>query len=165
MLCILYGVVIPKTLEDLLNTVNILKKSNIPIIPRGGGTGLAGQAVGSGIIVDFSKYFNKIKYLDLENKTVLVQPGLNLESLNNHLTQYGLMFGPDPSSAKVATIGGVISNNATGAHSILYGMAGGHVKSANVVLSDNSKLLLSENRSGENLFYEKFPTPCYCGLS
>ena len=149
------GVVIPKTQEDLLLTINIARKSNMSIIPRGGGSGLAGQALGNGLVVDFSKYFNKVKIVDIESKSVLVQPGVNLQTLNNYLDQFGLMFGPDPSSANVATIGGVISNNATGAHSILYGMSGDHVNDANVIMSDGSNFMLNESQDENNIFFRK----------
>ncbi len=137
------GVVIPRTVEDVARAVEIAAHYGIAVLPRGGGTSLAGQAVGCALVLDFSKNLNQLGVVDTETRTVRVQPGLYLEQLNRLLKPYGLMFGPDPASAKVATVGGVVGNNATGAHSILYGMAGDNIRAAQVVLSDGSLLELS----------------------
>ena len=128
------GVVIPKTTEDVLAAVELAASHGVPILARGGGSSLAGQAVGAALVIDYSKYLNRILDLNVEERTVTVEPGITLETLNNQLRASGLMFGPDPSSLDRATIGGVISNNASGAHSIRYGMAGDHVVSARVAL-------------------------------
>ncbi len=140
------AVVIPKTRHDIEITVSEASARDIPVTVRGAGTSLAGQAVGEGIILDLSKYMNRVVEVDAEGKKVRVEPGISIDGLNRHLSPLGLMFGPDPSSASVATVGGAVANNATGAHSILYGMAGDHVISSNVVLADGSPLELS----GEN---------------
>ncbi len=132
------GVVIPKTVDEVIHIINIARSHHASILPRGGGTSLAGQAVGPSIVIDFSKYLNRIIGIDTEHKTVTVEPGINLEVLNRKLATHSLMFGPDPSSAKMATVGGAVANNATGAHSILYGMAGDNVLRSKVVLSDGS---------------------------
>jgi len=137
------GVVIPRTVEDVVRTVETAAQYNVSILPRGGGTSLAGQAVGHALVIDFSKYLNRVLELNLENRTVRVQPGIYLEQLNRYLKPHNLMFGPDPATARVATIGGVIGNNATGTHSILYGMAGDNLECAQVVLSDSSTIELS----------------------
>lgn len=143
------GVVVPKNYEDVQYTIEIARKYNVSILPRGGGTSLAGQSVGHSIVIDFSKHLNQIIYLNKESKTVTLQPGLYLGQLNKHLQQYNLMFGPDPASARVATIGGVVGNNATGAHSILYGMTGDNIENANVFLSNNSQIELSKDNNSE----------------
>jgi FAD/FMN-containing dehydrogenase/Fe-S oxidoreductase len=130
------GVVIPRCIDDVIKTTEIAYKHKIPILPRGGGTSLAGQAVANALVIDFSKYLSKIIEVDEEASTVRVEPGIYLEQLNNHLRPHNLIFGPDPSTAEIATVGGVVANNATGAHSILYGMAGDHLAGAKVVLSD-----------------------------
>ena len=85
----------------------------VPILPRGGGSGLAGQAIGAGLVIDFSKYLNRILDIDAEAKRVTVEPGINLDLLNRQLKASGFMFGPDPSSGNRATIGGVIANNSS----------------------------------------------------
>ena len=99
------GVVIPKTTEDVARTLEIASKYGVAILPRGSGSSLAGQAVGHALIVDLSKYLNRVVEVNTEEKTVRVQSGMYLEQLNWELRQYGLMFGPDPSSARIATIG------------------------------------------------------------
>ncbi|HEX3035128.1 MAG TPA: FAD-linked oxidase C-terminal domain-containing protein [Thermodesulfobacteriota bacterium] len=132
------GVVIPRTVGDVVRTVEIAARYGVAILPRGGGTSLAGQAVGHALVLDFSKHLNQIQVVDLEAQTVRVQPGLYLEQLNRQLKSYNLMFGPDPATAKVATLGGIVGNNATGAHSILYGMAGDNIEASQVVLADGS---------------------------
>ena len=155
------AVVIPKTRQDIEITLSEAFACEISVTVRGAGTSLAGQAVGEGIILDLSKYMNRIIEVDASGKKVRVEPGISIDNLNRHLSPLGLMFGPDPSSASVATVGGSIANNATGAHSILHGMAGDHVVSSNVVLADGSAFELSrgnyENHRkgdgiGENLF-------------
>lgn len=140
------AVVIPKTPRDIEITVSEASARDIPVTVRGAGTSLAGQAVGEGIILDLSKYMNRVIDVDAGGRKVRVEPGIPIDSLNASLLHLGLMFGPDPSSASVATVGGSVANNATGAHSILYGMAGDHVISSNVVLADGSSIELS----GEN---------------
>lgn len=155
------AVVIPRDRRDVEITVSEASARDIPVTVRGAGTSLAGQAVGEGIILDLSKYMNGVIDVDVPGKKARVEPGITIDGLNRTLAPLGLMFGPDPSSASVATVGGSVANNATGAHSILYGMAGDHVISSNVVLADGSSLELSrenyERRTGgngiaENLF-------------
>ena len=148
------AVVIPKNRQDIEITVFEASARDIPVTVRGAGTSLAGQAVGEGIILDLSKYMNGIIDVDTGGKKARVEPGITIDGLNRSLAPLGLMFGPDPSSASVATVGGAVANNATGAHSILYGMAGDHVISSNAVLADGSSLELSrenyERRGGGN---------------
>ena len=141
------GVVIPRTEEDVSIAVETALKSGVAILPRGGGTSLAGQAVGDALVIDFSKYLNDVIEINPEAKTARVQPGIYIEQLNRRLKPSGLMFGPDPSTARIATAGGVIGNNATGAHSILYGMAGDNVGAAKILL-DGSPVEL--NTLGED---------------
>ena len=137
------AVVIPRDRQDVRITVSEASARDIPVTVRGAGTSLAGQAVGEGIILDLSKYMNRVIDVDAGGKRVRVEPGISIDSLNRTLAPLGLMFGPDPSSASVATVGGAVANNATGAHSILYGMAGDHVISSNIVLADGSSIELS----------------------
>jgi FAD/FMN-containing dehydrogenase/Fe-S oxidoreductase len=129
------GVVIPRTEEDISIAVETARSLGAAILPRGGGTSLAGQAVGHALVIDFSKYLNDVIEINPESKTARVQPGIYIEQLNRRLKPSGLMFGPDPSTVRIATAGGVVGNNATGAHSILYGMAGDNVEAAKILLS------------------------------
>lgn len=130
------GVVLPKNEQDVLATLRVCREQNIPLTMRGGGSSLAGQAIGPGVILDTSKYFNRILEVDTEAQTVRVEPGVVLGRLNQHLAPYGLQFGPDPASAARATIGGVIGTNATGAHSIRYGMTADNVVAVRCALAD-----------------------------
>ncbi|MFZ1043701.1 MAG: FAD-linked oxidase C-terminal domain-containing protein [Anaerolineales bacterium] len=132
------GVVFPRTQDDLQSVVELASKYRLPILPRGSGSSLAGQAIGEALILDCSRWLDSIIKIDPESKTATVEPGVVLTDLNRAAAKYGLMFGPDPASAERATMGGVIGNNATGAHSILYGMTVDHLLSADVILGDGS---------------------------
>jgi FAD/FMN-containing dehydrogenase/Fe-S oxidoreductase len=134
------GVVIPKREEDVQATIEIAAKRNVPILPRGSGSSLAGQAVGAAIVIDFSKYMGEVVNVNPEARTVTVQPGMMVTPLNRLLSKHGLMLGPDPASADRATIGGTVGNNATGSHSILYGMMADHVVSTKAILADGSRV-------------------------
>ena len=132
------GVAIPRTQEDLIVAVELAAKYKIPILPRGAGSSLGGQAIGEALILDCSRYLDSIINIDSDTHTATVEPGVVLADLNRAAAKFGLMFGPDPASAERATLGGVIGNNATGAHSILYGMSADHLISADVILGDGS---------------------------
>ncbi len=149
------GVVIPRSTEDVIATVDLAASHQVPILPRGGGSSLAGQTVGAALVIDMSKYLNKVLAFEPEDKAITVEPGINLDMLNRQVKAHGLMFGPDPSSSNRATIGGVIGNNSAGAHSILYGMTSNHVRAARVQLANGGVVDLGpgtiadfERRSG-----------------
>jgi FAD/FMN-containing dehydrogenase/Fe-S oxidoreductase len=132
------GVVFPRNGDELIPIVKLCDQYQIPIIPRGSGSGLAGQAIGRGLIVDCSKYLNHLISINPEEQTATVEPGLVLDDLNRATHKHGLQFGPDPASSERATLGGCIGNNAAGAHSIQYGMTADHIHAAQVVLADGS---------------------------
>lgn len=132
------GVAIPKNQDDLHLAVEFASKYKIPILPRGSGSSLDGQAIGEALILDCSRHLNSILEINPEERFAIVEPGVILADLNRAVAKYGLMFGPDPASAERATMGGVVGNNATGAHSILYGMSADHLLEAEVLLSDGS---------------------------
>ncbi len=132
------GVVFPRNTEELIPIVESCNKFHIPVIPRGSGSGLAGQAIGNGLIIDCSRYLNQLVDVNLEDQTATIEPGMILDDLNHLVKKYGLQFGPDPASSERATLGGCIGNNAAGAHSILYGMTADHLVSAEVILADGS---------------------------
>lgn len=133
------GVVIPRTADDVAAAVAICAQAGAPILARGAGSSLSGQAIGRAVILDCSTYLNKIEAMNVEERWVRVQPGVVINSLNTALRPFGLMLGPDPASAERATVGGSLANNATGAHSILYGMFADQVLGADVVLDDGSR--------------------------
>ncbi len=133
------AVVIPRHPEDVHAVVETAVEFAVPLLPRASGSSLAGQAIGEAIIVDCTRHLDKVLEIDAEARTARVEPGVILGSLNAELRPFGLHFGPDPASANRATIGGVVSNNSTGAHSIMYGMAADHVLGMQVRLSDGSR--------------------------
>ena len=138
------GVAIPHDLDDLQAIVQVCSKMQVPLPPRGSGSSLAGQAIGEGIIIDCSQFIDRLISIDPEEKTAWVQPGLILNRLNQEAGVYGLQFGPDPASGERASLGGSIGNNASGAHSINYGMAADHLEEVELVLSDGSIAVFSE---------------------
>jgi FAD/FMN-containing dehydrogenase/Fe-S oxidoreductase len=133
------GVVLPKTADDLHAAVQIATEMRIPITPRGGGTSLSGQSIGPGLVIDCSKYLNRILALDPAARTARVQPGLVLDQLNRALAPHGLQFGPDVATASRANLGGMIGNNSAGARSIVYGKTSDHVRRLGVILADGSR--------------------------
>ena len=132
------GVVIPKSQEAVIRAVAIARRHGVPITPRGGGTSQAGQSIGAGLVMDTSKYLNRIIEINPDERWARVEPGVVLDELNAALRQYQLRFAPDVSSASRATVGGMMANNSAGARSVLYGKTIDHVLEQHVVLSDGS---------------------------
>jgi FAD/FMN-containing dehydrogenase/Fe-S oxidoreductase len=132
------GVVFPRSEEDVSRTIRLCAARGLPVLPRGDGSSLAGQAVGEAVVIDFSRHLDGVIGIDPEGRSVITQPGISLARVNRYTAAHALIFGPDPASADRATIGGVIGNNATGAHSILYGMTRDHVRRLRVVLADGT---------------------------
>ncbi len=133
------GVVIPKHKDDVVTAMNIAKDRKVPVLPRGAGTSLAGQAIGEAVIIDMSKYMDKILELNREERWVRVQPGVVLDELNVYLKTYNLMFAPDVATSDRANIGGMIGNNSSGAHSIIYGKTVDYTQELSVVLSNGKE--------------------------
>ena len=138
------GVVLPRHKGDVHAVIEIANRYGVPILPRGGGTSLAGQTVGHAIVLDFSKHMNKVLEVNREELWCRVQPGLVQDELNVHVTPMGLLFGPDTSTSDRATIGGMIGNNSAGAHSIVYGKTLDHVLELTVYLADGSEVVLKD---------------------
>jgi FAD/FMN-containing dehydrogenase len=136
------GVVIPTSREDVLATIEIAAQHGVPLLPRGGGSSLSGQTVGAALVIDFSKVMSRVLEIDLQGGFVTVEPGINIDALNRQLKPHGVMFGPDPASANRATAGGVVGNNSTGSHSILYGMTGDNVRAVTAATVDGAVLEL-----------------------
>jgi FAD/FMN-containing dehydrogenase/Fe-S oxidoreductase len=133
------GVARPRHAADCARLVRFASENAIPLIPRAGGTSLAGQCVGRGLVVDVSRYMNRIVSIDPENRTAAVEPGVIQDDLNDAAAAHDLMFAPDTSTSKQANIGGMIGNNSCGAYSILYGTTREHVIEAQVLLGDGSE--------------------------
>lgn len=132
------GVVVPKSAGDVKATLKVCREFGMPITPRGGGTSQSGQAVGAGVQIDFSKYMRGILGLDVDARTVVVEPGIVLDELNNQLKPHGLQLPIDVSTSSRATIGGMIANNSSGTRSIIYGCTIDYVLEARVLLADGS---------------------------
>ena len=130
------GVVIPRNLEDVVAVVEVASKNGVPILPRCGGTSLAGQAVNHAIVIDFSKYMDQVVEVNQEEHWARVQPGIVLDQLNRHLAPSGLQYAPDPTTSNRACVGGGIGNNSCGSHSVIYGKTIDHVLELRTVLSD-----------------------------
>ncbi|MCS6858848.1 MAG: FAD-binding protein [Abditibacteriales bacterium] len=141
------GVVIPQTVDDVIATVEVAAEHNVPILPRGSGTSLGGQTVGKAIVLDFSKYMNHILELNADEGWVRVQPGVVLDELNAALRPQGLMFAPDVATSNRASLGGMVGNNSSGAHSLLYGKTVDHVRAVEVVLADGTRVMLGDQSS------------------
>ncbi len=132
------AVVFPKVDADVQATLHAAIHHDLPILPRGGGSSLAGQTVAHAVVIDFSRWMNAILEVDAERGRVRVQPGLVLDRLTAELRPLGWMVGPDPASSSRATLGGMVGNNATGTHSIAYGNVIHHVRSLSGYLDDGS---------------------------
>ncbi len=113
------GVVVPRTVDDVVATVNLCRGYEAPVLPRGGGTSLVGQCTNVAVVVDCSKYLNRIVELDPERKLAIVEPGVVCDRLRDAAEPHGLTYGPDPATHAWCTIGGMIGNNSCGVHSVL----------------------------------------------
>ena len=133
------GVILPRSHDDVVAAVSLAARHTIPLLPRGGGTSLAGQTVGVAIIVECSKYMNQILEVNLEEAWARVQPGVVLDQLNAHLKPFGWKFGPDVSTSNRATVGGMMGNNSCGSHSIVYGKTMDHVLEMRALLPNGEE--------------------------
>ncbi len=143
------AILVPKGHEDVAAAVALAALHGLPLLPRGGGTSLAGQTVGAAVILDFSKYMNRILEVNLEERWVRVEPGVILDQLNASLLASGWRYGPDVATSNRATIGGMIGNNSSGAHSIVYGITQNHVRGMRVLLATGEEASFAEVNSGE----------------
>jgi len=132
------GVFVPRTADDVAAAVRVSAEEGVPVLPRGAATSLSGQTVGPALVIDFSKYLNRVGVVDRDAMTVRVEPGAVLDRVNAHLKPLGLMFGPDVSTGDRATIGGMIGNNSAGARSLRYGKTVDHVRALEVVMADGT---------------------------
>ncbi|HLS40057.1 MAG TPA: FAD-binding and (Fe-S)-binding domain-containing protein [Ornithinicoccus sp.] len=146
-------VVLPRDEEDLLAAVALVRESGLPLVMRGGGTSMAGNSIG-GVVVDVSRHLNRILDLDPVARTATVQPGVVLTDLIAAARRHGLTFGADPSSASRATLGGMIANNACGAHSVAWGTTADNVRALDVVTGAGERLHLAVPGFGERASYD-----------
>ena len=140
------AVVYPKSSDDVAATVAFARREKITVHCRGAGSGLCGAAIGGGMVVDFTRYMNRLIHLNLEEKTVACEPGFRFGELEAQLKGTGLFFPPDPSSGEYASFGGMFGTNASGAHSVKYGNTADYVLDAEVMTGAGERLVFSEIR-------------------
>ncbi|HEU0083257.1 MAG TPA: FAD-linked oxidase C-terminal domain-containing protein, partial [Bradyrhizobium sp.] len=149
------GIVIPRTIDEALRALAIARDHGRTVTPRGGGTSQCGQTVNDGIVIDVSKYLNRLKSLDVANRSCVVEPGIVLDDLNRRLKPHGLWFPVDVSTASRATIGGMAGNNSCGGRSLRYGTMRDNTMSMQAALADGTLLRFGEaarDDSGPDLF-------------
>nr|WP_231496083.1 FAD-binding and (Fe-S)-binding domain-containing protein [Cellulomonas sp. HZM] len=126
-------VVFPRDTDDVLAALAVAREAGVPVTPRGGGTSVAGNAVGTGVVLDLSRHVNRILEIDPEARTARVEPGVVMGALQKAAAPHGLRFGPDPSTQSRATLGGMIGNNACGPRAVAYGRTADNVRELDVV--------------------------------
>lgn len=139
------GVIYPRHRQDVVKVVEYAIEHSIPIFPRGAGSGVAGQSLGPGLVLDFTVYMRRVGTPDLETKTIRVQPGVSIAELNRSVEKHGLLFGPDPATRSVSTIGSAIAVNTSGSHWPVYGSASDSVEGLEVVLADGQLVDLAKH--------------------
>ncbi|MER7487084.1 FAD-binding and (Fe-S)-binding domain-containing protein [Streptomyces sp. NPDC126497] len=142
------GVVAPRDADDVAAALSVCRTHGVPVVPRGGGTSIAGQATGTGVVLDFTRHMNRLLSLDPEARTAVVQPGLVLDRLQEAAAPHGLRFGPDPSTHSRCTLGGMIGNNSCGSHSVAWGTTADNVRGLTVVTPRGERLRPGRDWSG-----------------
>jgi FAD/FMN-containing dehydrogenase/Fe-S oxidoreductase len=142
------GVVAPHDADDVAAVLEVCRQRGVPVVARGGGTSIAGQATGTGVVLDFTRYMNRLVSLDPGERTAVVQPGLVLDRLQEATAPHGLRFGPDPSTHSRCTLGGMIGNNSCGSHSVAWGTTADSVRELNVVTTRGERLRLGQDWAG-----------------
>jgi len=133
-------VVTPKSRDEVIETVRICRQHEAPILPRGGGTSLAGQTCNVAVVIDFSRHLNRIMDLDPEARLARVEPGCILDSLRDEAKKHGLTFGPDPATHDHNTLGGMIGNDSCGVHSVTAGRTADNVQRLTVLTYEGQVL-------------------------
>ncbi|GGS51087.1 FAD-binding and (Fe-S)-binding domain-containing protein [Streptomyces cinerochromogenes] len=142
------GVVAPADADDVAAVLEVCRARGVPVVARGGGTSIAGQATGTGVVLDFTRHMNGLVELDPGSRTAVVQPGLVLDRLQEAAAPHGLRFGPDPSTHSRCTLGGMIGNNACGSHSVAWGTTADSVRELSVVTARGRRLRLGRGWAG-----------------
>ncbi|MDX3643553.1 FAD-binding and (Fe-S)-binding domain-containing protein [Streptomyces sp. MB09-02B] len=142
------GVVAPRDADDVAAVLSVCREHGVPVVARGGGTSIAGQATGTGVVLDFTRHLNHLVSLDPEARTAVVQPGLVLDRLQEAAAPHGLRFGPDPSTHSRCTLGGMIGNNSCGSHSVAWGTTADSVRELSVITGSGDARRLAQGWSG-----------------
>ncbi|MFI0538905.1 FAD-binding and (Fe-S)-binding domain-containing protein [Streptomyces sp. WSLK1-3] len=142
------GVVAPADADDVAAVLEVCRSHGVPVVARGGGTSIAGQATGTGVVLDFTRHMNRLLSVDPDSRTAVVQPGLVLDRLQEAAAPHGLRFGPDPSTHGRCTLGGMIGNNSCGSHSVAWGTTADSVSELDVVTARGRRLRLGQEWAG-----------------
>ncbi|MFD5236234.1 FAD-binding and (Fe-S)-binding domain-containing protein [Streptomyces tendae] len=142
------GVVAPRDADDVAAVLEVCREHAVPVVARGGGTSIAGQATGAGVVLDFTRHMNRLVGIDPQARTAVVQPGLVLDRLQDAAAPHGLRFGPDPSTHSRCTLGGMIGNNSCGSHSVAWGTTADSVRELSVLTARGRRLRLGQEWSG-----------------
>src|SRR5437016_5401612 len=143
------GVVVPRSVQDVVEVVTVARDFGAPITMRGGGTSLAGQCCNVAIVIDCSKYLNRILDIDYQKRRARVQPGLVLDTLRNEAEKRHLTFAPDPSTHNHCTLGGMIGNNSCGVHSVMGGRTSDNVEELEIVTYQGLRLRVGKTSEPE----------------
>ncbi|MBV2363009.1 FAD-binding oxidoreductase [Streptomonospora sp. NEAU-YY374] len=152
------GVVRPRTVDDVVAAVAACSAYGVPLTTRGGGTSIAGNSIGPGLVVDTSRYLTAIEEVDPRTRTARVQPGVVLDHLRAAAAPHGLTFGPDPSTHSRCTLGGMIGNNSCGSHSVAWGTTADNVQSLDVLLHDGTRMTVGATGRDDLLRLAAQPT-------
>ncbi|MFH8339922.1 FAD-binding and (Fe-S)-binding domain-containing protein [Streptomyces sp. AM6-12] len=142
------GVVAPRDAEDVAAALEVCRARGVPVVARGGGTSIAGQATGTGVVLDFTRHMDRLVELDPGTRTAVVQPGLVLDALQRAAAPHGLRFGPDPSTHSRCTLGGMIGNNSCGSHSVAWGTTADNIAELEVLTARGGQLRLGPGWAG-----------------
>jgi FAD/FMN-containing dehydrogenase/Fe-S oxidoreductase len=143
------GVVVPRNVDDVIATISISREHGAPILSRGGGTSLAGQCCNVAVILDYSKYMNRILEVDPDARIARVQPGVVLDHLRNAAEKYHLTFGPDPATHSRCTLGGMIGNNSCGVHSVMAGKTDENIEALEILTYDGLRMKVGQTSEEE----------------
>ncbi len=143
------GVVMPRTVDDVVATVALCREHGAPLVMRGGGTSLAGQGCNVAVLIDFSKYLNRILSLDAFQRVAEVEPGVVLDTLRDAAEKHHLTFGPDPSTHDHCTLGGMIGNNSCGVHSVMAGRTSDSVETLDILTYDGLRIMVGPTSDDE----------------
>src|SRR5947199_5310804 len=143
------GVVLPKDVDDVMHTLAVCRRHGAPIVARGGGTGIPGQTVNVAVVLDFSKYMNRIVEMNPEQRYARVEPGIILDELRDAAGKHGLTFGPDPATHTRNTLGSMIGNNSCGIHSVMAGETVDNVDELDVVTYDGVRMRIGATSDEE----------------
>src|SRR5436190_17714348 len=143
------GVVIPKDIKDVIETVAQCHRYGAPILSRGGGTSLAGQTCNVAVVMDMSKYMNKVLEIEPQKRLARVQPGTILDDLRHAAERYHLTFGPDPATHNHCTLGGMIGNDSCGTHSVMAGMTSDNIEALDILTYDGMRMQVGQTNDEE----------------